>query len=78
MSELKLQLTDSAFKSALEQAILATLTEEAKNKIIAEAVAHLTKKPDKRDYFGGEPKSPLLEAFEQAAQGIMREAAASM
>ena len=70
-TELVLNLDDSKMKDAVQQAILAQLGDQARERIIGMAITHLTSAP--RSTYGAEQKAPLQQAFERAVEAVARD-----
>lgn len=67
---MNLSLSDSQLKEVVAAAIVAQLTPENREKLIAEAIKNLIS-PDSSKFSGG--TSPLQEAFKYAIQATARE-----
>ena len=59
------KLTDVDLRAAIERAFVASLTADARERLIADALRWLTE-PRKQEYRSGPPSSPLADAFHDA------------
>lgn len=73
-----LRVDDSAMKSLVAKAIVDSLSPEAREKLIADAVTQTLTKPetDRNQY--GSKRSPLQQAFDYAVEGEARKYAAEV
>lgn len=75
MSEVKLQFSDTQFKTALSEAILNALNEESRNALIREAVEGLVKREVVKDRYAPDKTYPSVieTAFARTVSEIGRD-----
>lgn len=61
-----IKIPEAQMQDIVAQAIFKTLDENARNTLIQEAITYLITKPEKKDYYAPDPKSPLQQAFHNA------------
>lgn len=75
MAELRIDMQSPAVQEAIQSALLAQLSEDAREAMIADALKHLVTQP--KGSYGSSLSSPLEEAFRQAvgnfARGVVQE-----
>jgi hypothetical protein len=72
---MSLQLNDPQLNEAIKAAIWNTLTGEKKDELLQNAISQLLDVPEPMGRWDKNPKSPLQEAFNRAANQIARETA---
>lgn len=72
MTEVKVGVSEEVFQLALQKALVDALGEDAKARLITDAVKYLTT-AEENSYGRTKPPSPLLQAFRQEAEKVARE-----
>jgi hypothetical protein len=69
---MELSINPEAAKEIVQKAIFDSLSQDARNELVGQAITALTLRPkkDRYAYSGPEPRSPLEEAFDRAVVTI--------
>lgn len=73
-----LRVDDSAMKSLVAKAIVDSLSPEAREKLIGDAVTQTLTQPQNQNNSYGSKRSPLQQAFDYAVEGEARKYAAEI
>lgn len=74
MTQFDLKIDEAQIKGLVAEGILSQLTEEGRQNLIKQAIEYLLTPPKSTDrYSTTTPKSPIQEAFENAATWVVRD-----